>query len=131
MQESDFQRGIDEFNRGEFYACHDTFEALWMEAAESERRFYQGILQVAVGCYHLQNANWRGAVTLLGEGTHRLRDYLPAHAGIEVASLRATSGQLLATLQQLAPEQVGELTAACQRGEVPLPQIVRTAARDA
>ncbi|MEY3826619.1 MAG: hypothetical protein RLZZ148_1435, partial [Cyanobacteriota bacterium] len=43
-----FWQGVSEFNLGEFYACHDTLEALWMESSEPTKSFYQGILQIAV-----------------------------------------------------------------------------------
>ena len=52
-----FWQGVEEFNQQQFYACHDTLEAIWIEAPESDKRFYQGVLQVAVGCYHLSNNN--------------------------------------------------------------------------
>ncbi|MGK7902131.1 MAG: DUF309 domain-containing protein, partial [Hormoscilla sp.] len=29
---SAFWQGIEQFNQQEFYACHDTLEALWIEA---------------------------------------------------------------------------------------------------
>jgi len=29
--------GCRQFNQGQFYACHDTLEALWMEASEPQR----------------------------------------------------------------------------------------------
>jgi predicted metal-dependent hydrolase len=70
---SEFFQAIDQFNQGEYYACHDTLEALWMEAMEPERTLYQGLLQIAVAGYHLGNGNQRGAVLLLGEGLMRLR----------------------------------------------------------
>lgn len=78
---SEFWRGITEFNQGEFYACHDTLEAIWMEAGEPEKTFYQGILQMAVALYHLGNRNVRGAIILLGEGMHRLRRYESDYGG--------------------------------------------------
>lgn len=102
------QQGIREFNQQSFYACHDTLEAIWMEAPESEKRFYQGILQVAVGCYHLGNHNWRGAVISIGEGVRRLRDYTPDYQGINVEAFLDESLDFLATLQQLPPEKVAE-----------------------
>jgi uncharacterized protein len=101
-----FWQGVEEFNQEEFYACHDTLEALWMEANESHRNFYQGILQIAVGCYHLGNLNWRGAVILLGEGIRRLRDYQPDYEGINVEQLIEDSDRLLKNLQQIEPEAV-------------------------
>lgn len=114
----EFWQGVEQFNQGKFYACHDTLEALWIEAAEPLRNFYQGILQIAVACHHLENHNWRGAVILLGEGLSRLRNYLPAYASIDVAQLTAQTAHLLAELQQAGPERVAEFAQGL-RVEVP------------
>jgi predicted metal-dependent hydrolase len=121
MASTAFWQGIAEFNRQEFYACHDTLEALWMEATEPQKTFYQGILQIAVGCYHLENNNWRGAVILLGEGVRRLRAYPSDYEGIDVTRFSGESLDLLTFLQTLDPE---ELPAVVKRlsnpGEHPL-----------
>jgi len=101
----EFERGIAEFNQQQFYACHDTLEAIWVDAAEMDKRFYQGILQVAVGCYHLSNDNLRGAIILLGEAVRRLCDYQPDYEGVDVEQLFEQSVALLQALQQLQPEQ--------------------------
>jgi hypothetical protein len=106
MTRQAFLQGVEEFNRQEFYACHDTLEALWMEASEPYRQFYQGILQIAVACYHLENCNWRGAVILLGEGTRRIRDYQPDYEGIDATRLFEESWELLNRLQQIPPEAI-------------------------
>jgi hypothetical protein len=111
MPPSEFWQGVEQFNHKEFYACHDTFEALWMDSIEPQKRFYQGILQIAVGCYHLSNLNWRGAVILLGEGIKRLRDYEPDYEGIQVDFLVEKSYQLLLILQQTEPENVKDIVA--------------------
>lgn len=105
---SEFWLGVQQFNRQEFYACHDTLEALWIEATEPEKRFYQGVLQIAVACYHLGNHNWRGAVILLGEGIGRLGGYEPVYSGIDVTQLRMESAELLKALQQTGPEKVAD-----------------------
>ncbi|WP_017721294.1 DUF309 domain-containing protein [Kamptonema formosum] len=104
----EFWQGVEQFNRQEFYACHDTLEALWMEASEPERTFYQGVLQISVALYHLGNGNWRGAAILLGEGISRLRSYQPAYFGIDVKELVAQSAELLGNLQQAGPEKVAD-----------------------
>ncbi|MBD2580188.1 DUF309 domain-containing protein [Oscillatoria sp. FACHB-1406] len=111
---TEFQQGIKQFNRQDFYACHDTLEALWIEAEQSDKQFYQGILQIAVGCYHLTNLNWRGAVILLGEGTRRIRDYQPTYENIDVASLLDESLTLLETLQHIEPDRVSTILAKLQ-----------------
>jgi hypothetical protein len=102
-----FQLGVEQFNQHQFYACHDTLEAVWNEALPHEKNFYQGILQVAVGLYHLGNENWRGAVILLGEGMNRLRPYQPSYEGIDLDSFLTQTAQIHQLLQATGPEQVG------------------------
>ena len=104
----EFWQGVEQFNQQEFYACHDTLEALWMEAFEPDKQFYQGILQIAVACYHLGNLNWRGAVILLGEGIGRLGDYQPVYEGVNVTELMTQSIELLKALQETGAEQVAD-----------------------
>jgi len=104
--------GIAQFNRGDYYACHDTLEAIWMEAPPGERPFYQGMLQIAVGLYHLGNHNWQGAAILLGEGTRRLDPFEPAYGGVAVAALVDCGLDWLHALQQSGPERVADLAAA-------------------
>lgn len=101
-----FWQGIDQFNQQQFYPCHDSFEELWMEADVYDRPFYQGLLQIAVGCYHLSNFNWRGAVTLLGEGIRRLEDYEPAYSGIDISHLLDQSSDLLDSLHDIGEDNL-------------------------
>lgn len=115
---SEFWQGVEQFNQREFYACHDTLEALWMEATEPEKTFYQGILQIAVALYHLGNQNLRGAVILLGEGMNRLGRYQPTFAGIATTQLLDQSRALQATLQQTQLEQQSQLLHLDQSGEL-------------
>lgn len=104
----EFWQGVAQFNSGDYYACHDTLEALWMDATEPQKAFYQGILQIAVGLYHLSNLNWRGAVILLGEGTNRLGYYQPDYAEVNVEKLIDESRELLTALQTAGEENVEE-----------------------
>lgn len=125
----EFWQGVEQFNQGQFYACHDTLEALWIEAIEPDQTFYQGVLQIAVGLYHLGNGNWRGAVILLGEGINRLRRYPSAYSGIDVDELIISSIDLLKALQQAGAEkvstwQLGKDAIATETTTLPLPKIV-------
>ncbi len=108
---ADLAAAIAQFNQQDFYACHDTLEALWVEAPTAEKKFYQGLLQVAVAYYHLGNHNWRGAVVLLGEGRFRLLAYAPSYAGISVEQLRQDTQELFTDLQAIAPAEVERLAA--------------------
>ncbi|MEB3827790.1 DUF309 domain-containing protein [Phormidium sp. CCY1219] len=102
----EFWQGVAQFNQQEFYACHDTLEALWMEAAEPEKKFYQGVLQISVALYHLRDRNWRGAAILLGEGINRLRHYQPSYYNINVTQFIEENAEILSALQQSGPENI-------------------------
>ena len=101
-------RGIEEFNRGEFYECHEYLEEAWMQEPRNVRFLYQGILQVGVGFYHQQNGNWRGATGLLRNGTARLREFEPVTLGIDVSRLVRECERCLRELEELGRERVGE-----------------------
>jgi predicted metal-dependent hydrolase len=91
------------FNQGEWYACHDGFEALWHETAGPMRPVLQGILQLAVAQLHLQRGNQRGALVLTGEGLGRLAR-CPADAlGLDLSALCNSGRQWLLWLQGQAP----------------------------
>jgi predicted metal-dependent hydrolase len=124
---AEFWDGVAQFNQGEFYACHDTLEAIWMEANEPERRFYQGILQMAVACYHLGENNHRGAMILLGEGMNRLRSYSDDHSSIALSHLLAQGQTLLQQLQTLSTAEVDTTTSTWHQAlaALPRPQICR------
>ncbi|ABG05369.1 protein of unknown function DUF309 [Rubrobacter xylanophilus DSM 9941] len=98
--------GIERFNRGEFYECHEHLEEAWRAETRRIRYLYQGILQVGVGFYHQQNGNWRGAVGLLRNGIERLREFEPEALGIDVSSLVRESEACLAELERLGRERV-------------------------
>ncbi len=104
-----FWVGIEQFNRQEFYECHDTLEAVWMDAVSAEKNFFQGILQIAVALYHLRNENWRGAVILMGEGINRLHPYPADYGGIEVEGLIEQTTVLLQHLQAAGATQVSAI----------------------
>jgi uncharacterized protein len=118
-----FEEAIAQFNSGDYYACHDTLEAIWNDAWQSDRAFYQGILQIAVGLYHLKNQNWHGAAILLGEGTSRLPAYLPDYQSIDVETLLEDSLLILRTVQLSGKEGIGKLLENLENGDLKTPKI--------
>ena len=94
-----FLRGIDEFNRGLFYECHETLEEIWLEDCGPEREFYQGLIQVAAGYFKWQQEVPRGAVKLLRAGIRRLEPYRPVCLGVRVAEFLAAVEADLAVVE--------------------------------
>lgn len=87
------------FNSGEWYACHDCFEALWHETAGGMRPVLQGILQIAVAELHLEQGNIRGATILMGEGVGRLKACPPDALELDLIALGKCAMKRLQALQ--------------------------------
>ncbi len=96
--EAGLEKGIREFNDAAFFECHDTLEAVWMEVRGRERLFFQGLVQLAIGYYHLVCENYAGAEHLLGRGIQKLEGFLPCQRGIDLADL---VGRALRTLAEI------------------------------
>ena len=66
-------QAIEEFNSQDYFACHETLEALWLHETNHEQRlFLQGWLQVAVGLYHAGRSNPVGTKNKLSQGLVKL-----------------------------------------------------------
>jgi predicted metal-dependent hydrolase len=77
-------KGIEEFNRGMFFECHETLEEIWLEDNSEDRKFYQGIIQIAAGYFKLQQGVPTGAIKLWERGLEKIESYPPMHLGIHV-----------------------------------------------
>jgi len=77
-------KGIDLFNEGKYYECHDVMEYLWGHGTNELRDLYKGILHLAVALYHFRNHNLKGTESLLGSGVKLLEHYVPFSEGIDI-----------------------------------------------
>src|SRR5262245_37977885 len=102
--------GIEHFNKCDFYEAHEVWEDLWTDTQGPSRRFFQGLIQVAVCLHHFGNGNLRGARKLYHSSRGYLVQYEPRHLGLNVQVL----------LEQLA-DCCGELLSSTDSGaDVPL-----------
>ena len=72
MYDPRYLAGIVLFNRGDFFEAHEVWEHLWMETSGPDKKFYQGLIQAAVGLCHFCNGNLAGA----GKLYHSSKDYM-------------------------------------------------------
>jgi hypothetical protein len=73
--------GVLFFNRGEYFDAHEVWEHLWQNCDAADRRFYQGLIQVAVALYHAIRGNRVGASRLSESGHRYLELYPPGYRG--------------------------------------------------
>lgn len=83
----DISKGIELFNNADFFAAHDFFEELWIESEQKDRLFFQGMVQIAVGCYHLVSGNYKGAQSQYRKATEKLNNYVPNYYGVDLELL--------------------------------------------
>jgi hypothetical protein len=93
-----FRDGVALFNGARYWHAHEAWETLWRASPDADRAFYQGLIQVAAGLFHLQRRNLRGARIKLSEGVGKLRPYEPVHRGIFVNELIGRADRVLAEL---------------------------------
>lgn len=75
--------GIELFNSRQFFDSHEVLEHLWNEQSLPEKEFTQGIIQIAVGFYHLLRGNFEGANKLLRRGSERVGKFPDGYLGIQ------------------------------------------------
>jgi predicted metal-dependent hydrolase len=81
--------GIEHFNKCDFFEAHEVWEELWADTQGAPRRFYQGLIQVAVCLHHFGNGNIRGAKKLYYGCRGYLEDYRPHFLGVDLDQLLA------------------------------------------
>jgi hypothetical protein len=102
-QQALFERGWQQFDAGQYFACHDTLEELWQEVRGPARDFFQGLVQWAVAFHHLSRGNLAGARSLLSRAELRQRDYPAHYCGLDLGDLRTQGQAWRAYLESASP----------------------------
>ncbi len=101
------RQGIDKFNAGAYYACHDDLEEAWRQDQTPGRDLYRGILQVGIALYQIKHDNYRGAVKMLLRVRQWLTPLPDACRGVNVDKLRRNAQAIHDELARLGPENMG------------------------
>jgi predicted metal-dependent hydrolase len=101
--------GIVLFNRHDFFEAHEVWESLWQDCCGPERRFYQGLIQAAVGLLHFGNGNLRGAVKLYRSGRDYMERYGSPFLGLDNRTFWQQMEQCFAEVLAGPPDRRVEL----------------------
>ena len=88
MGDHEFQHGLELFNTGKFFDAHEVWEDVWRAAPAEEKKFLQGLIQVAVALHHHSRGNLDGARSLLARAQRNLSSYPDSYKGVNLAALR-------------------------------------------
>ena len=103
MHGEGFRRGLRLFNSGEFYEAHEVLEDVWRAAPVAEKKFIQGVIQLAVAFHHHSTGNVVGALSLLKRGSRNLSRYPNDFAGLRLPELLASTSNWQHALQSGGP----------------------------
>jgi hypothetical protein len=90
--------GILFFNERDFFEAHEVWEDLWSESHGNERRFYQGLIQAAVGLFHFSGGNLGGAVKLYRSSRDYMEPCGSPFLGLDVTGFWAQMGRCFGPL---------------------------------
>ena len=102
------KRGLQEFNRGEYFKAHDSLELAWVEDQSAGRDLYRAILQVAVAYYQIERGNYNGAAKMFLRMRKWFTPLLDTCRGINIQQLRMDVEAAHSALIELGPEGIEE-----------------------
>jgi uncharacterized protein len=100
MDSERYRAGIKLFNRAEFFEAHEVLEDVWRKAPQAEKKFLQGLIQVAVALHHHSKGNLIGAQSLLSRAARNLSAYPEDFGGLQLTSLLRSITHWKAALAQ-------------------------------
>jgi uncharacterized protein len=95
-----YREGLALFDQGRFFEAHEVLEDVWREAPAGERKFFQGLIQVAVALHHHSRGNLAGCRSLLARACGNLSQYPKEQGGLDVGALLGTLAQWRAALDE-------------------------------
>ena len=109
--ESDFEKGIKFFNKGDFHEAHEAWERLWKTTGRSaEKDFIQGLIMVAAALHHYKRKEFSGTLKLLERGMHMLQSSMEADVGIDKEGFAGEARRFYEILKTSGPDSLaGEL----------------------
>jgi len=83
-KEALFQEGMKYYKTKDYFEAHEVWEDLWSGYYLEDRKFIQGLIQLAVSFVHLGNGNMIGAKNLLRKCKEKFQGFSGVHRGIHV-----------------------------------------------
>ncbi len=87
-KEALFQKGLMEYEKGDYFEAHEAWEDLWSDYNLPDRKFIQGLIQLSVSFVHLRNGNMNGARSLLKKCSEKFQPYQHLQRGINMDELK-------------------------------------------
>lgn len=96
----EFLLGVELFNDGKFFECHEVWEIVWLKADGFEREFLHAIIQAAAALHHVQRGNLKGALSVGRRAIDKLAKLPPPM----MMMMRLDTGELQKSLEKFLTE---------------------------
>ena len=70
-EENQLLKGIELCRDGHFFDAHDEWESVWQNLNGRKKLFWQSLIQFVISCYHFENNNISGAVSMIDKAIHK------------------------------------------------------------
>ena len=82
-----FKKGLEQYQLMDYFEAHEIWEELWSDYYLLDRKFIQGLIQLAVSFVHIGNGNITGAKSLLKKSKEKFKDFSGFQRGININNL--------------------------------------------
>jgi predicted metal-dependent hydrolase len=77
--------GIERFNARLYFDAHEIWEEIWLRSSGDTKLFYQMLIQAAVGLYHYERENYRGARGMYNNVVEKLQRLPSFYMSLDLA----------------------------------------------
>ena len=103
MDSDKYLRGIKLFNNAEFFDAHEALEDIWRAAPPENKKFLQGLIQVAVAFHHHSTGNRVGMRSVLGRAIGNLAEPSGSFGQFQLAALLQSLAEWREALDNNSP----------------------------
>lgn len=93
MDFDEYRRGVALFNRAEFFQAHEVLEDIWRAAPMEDKKFLQGVVQVAVAFHHYSTGNFVGMRSVMERAMRNMSGHPQRIEVIKLAPLMRSLAQ--------------------------------------
>jgi predicted metal-dependent hydrolase len=98
-----YLRGITLFNQAEFFYAHEALEDIWRAAPSENKKFLQGLIQVAVAFHHYSTGNRVGMRSVLERAIKNLSQPAGSFGQIQLIPLLQSLSEWREALDNKTP----------------------------
>jgi predicted metal-dependent hydrolase len=103
VESDQYLRGIALFNQADFFDAHEALEDIWRAAPAENKKFLQGMVQIAVAFHHYSTGNRIGMRSVLERAVRNLSEPSGSFGQIQLAALLQSLGQWREALDNNLP----------------------------